>query len=138
MNIENLRLFVAALREVVDTLPEAQEVNMMSISPPAWGAPGCHAGLAALALDRLGAPPKGGEYDFELEAARLAEFLGFDGKRNLTDWAYTRPDEWGGYGGGLMFAHHSAFGQDSKIFPARVIADHWAGVLERIEEKAGW
>lgn len=53
-NIPNLRLFVGALREVVETVPEASSVNMNSIRQHSCGRPGCHAGLAMLALESQG------------------------------------------------------------------------------------
>ena len=35
INIPNLRLFVGALREVVETVPEAEAVDLQSTRPPA-------------------------------------------------------------------------------------------------------
>ena len=75
INIDNLRQFVGALREVVDTEPSAAVVDMKSECKPACGTPGCHAGLAMLALDRLGFPDLSDDrgYQFMNQAIRLSE-----------------------------------------------------------------
>ena len=144
INIPNLRLFVGALREVVDTLPEAEVVNLQSISPPTCGTPGCHAGLAMLALDLLGVPDhsRGGRYCYEDQATRLSDYLipempSFDG--NLTTlqlWSEANPDVWDGECGSGMFSSARAFGQPSAEFPSTVIVDKWAAVLDRLEKKS--
>lgn len=147
INIDNLRLFVGALREVVDTLPEAEHVNMMSTMRPSCGTPGCHAGLAMLALDRLGVPsgPFGNRYSFSLQANRLSYYLmGMDPDEMIDDpmerpviakWAHDNPDDWGCKYGLGMFSSGDAFNKYSDVFPSTVIANWWAAVLARLEKK---
>lgn len=144
INIPNLRLFVGALREVVETVPEAAAVDMQSIKAPVCGTPGCHAGLAMLAMDRLGVPkPINGAdyYRFPDQEDRLSEYLvpGMPAVRGYSSgiqrWADEHPEVWGNKCGNMMFAVGVAFDQDTEKFPSRVIADWWADVLDRLEAK---
>ena len=143
INVKNLRLFVGALRQVVETLPEAAVVNLKSIRPPVCGAPGCHAGLAMLALDLLGVPDYSGGaryYRFGDQSSRLSDYLlpavlhDDEGLTAIEKWAQENQDAWGNYYGGGMFASPIAFGQTSYAFPSTVIVDKWAAVLTRLEE----
>lgn len=140
INIHNLRLFVGALREVVEAVPEAQVVNLQSTRYPSCCTPGCHAGLAMLALDRLGVPGPYG-YAYDIQAKRLSDYLmtepSSDGySTKLQEWAEENPDVWGGPHGDWMFTSGVAFGEsDRATFQSTIIADKWAAVLARLEEK---
>lgn len=145
MNIEHLRLFVKALQEVVETIPEAAAVDMQSITAPKCGTPGCHAGLAMLAMDRLGVPElRGGSryYRFPDQEDRLSEYLlpgaqaGGCYSSALQRWSDENPVAWGNNYGNGMFASGVAFGQDTCKFPGKVIADWWTAVLDRLEAKS--
>lgn len=135
MNIDNLERFVDALAQVVD---EHSTVDMMSINEPVCGTPGCHAGLAYLALRQMGEYTEPfGHYRYLLVADRLAKFLlGSARNYDLQNWAYKNQGLWGNEHGEYMFCSGSAFGQDSSAFPSRVILDHWRGVLERCRAEA--
>ena len=146
INVPRLRLFVGALREVVETLPEAAVVDLKSVKPPTCGTPGCHAGLAMLALDLLGVeePPfHFGSYDYSFQALRLSNYL-MDDKSDQPEpttalpvsvWAEKNFDAWGGPFGLYMFASPSAFGVHENTFPSAVIVNKWAAVLDRLESK---
>lgn len=137
-DIEKLEQFVAALYEAAEEFPET---DMSSINPPACNTPGCHAGLAAVALDRLGvpAPEIYPRYSFIKEATLLTRFL-FDDttldEEALEEWAAENPNLWGNEDGAGMFWDGTAFGQASRCFPSRIIAEHWNGVLRRLKEYA--
>lgn len=145
INIPGLRLFVGALRQVVETLPEAKTVDLESINPPSCGTPGCHAGLAMLALDLLGVPDYSGgarHYRFRDQASRLSDYLlpaalhDDEGFTAIEKWAQENLDAWGNHYGDGMFASAIAFGQESNEFPSTVIVDWWEAVLARLEEQS--
>lgn len=135
MNIDNLERFVDALASVVGEYPE---VDMTSIEAPVCGTPGCHAGLAYLALLRLGVITEPfGRYSFLLAADYLAKFLLGSARRDdLKNWAYKNRGRWGNEHGEYMFCSGRAFGQDSDTFPSYIILDHWRGVLARCRAEA--
>lgn len=141
INIPNLRLFVGALRQVVETVPEAAAVDLQSITPPVCGTPGCHAGIAMLAMDRLGVPDPSGDdrYSFVDQARRLSDYLlpglpSVDEELTaIEEWARENQGAWGCRHGGGMFASPLAFGQESYGFPSTVIVNKWAAVLDRLE-----
>ena len=138
MIVKNLEKFVDALYAVIESTPELHDVDMDAVELPACGIPGCHAALAKAALDRLGVEPCGEEYRFPAQVGRLSAYLtgtevSLDAEmRPLESWACSNPHQWGNTSGPWMFSSCYAFNQISNRFPARIIADHWARVLERI------
>jgi hypothetical protein len=130
IKLDRLERYVEALKSVVADFPE---VDMHSLENPECGTPGCHAGLARMALKRCGVK-RGKWVDFSDEADALARYL-FRLPRatriTLDDWAGKNADLWGGGYGMFMFSSKHAFGQATNCFPSSVIAEHWAGVLER-------
>lgn len=136
MNIDNLARFVEALAQVVGKHPT---VDMMSTNEPVCGTPGCHAGLAYLALRQMGEYTEPfGRYRYPLWADRLAEFLLGSGKKyyDLREWADENALCWGNMNGMAMFCCGSAFEQARDVFPSHIIRDHWRGVLARCRAEA--
>lgn len=145
IDIERLRRFVSALREVTSSSPASMEVDMTSTKHfSECGTPGCHAALAKEALDILGVESSRMPfYSFQEEGDRLGRFLTtgdplrFDdrnGYENLVEeWARENPELWGNPYGDYLFCDGIAFAQEGDRFPAQVIVDHWVAVLERLE-----
>lgn len=133
INVERLEQFVEALAQVIESDPEAHEVDMGSGLPPACGTPGCHAGLAMLALNRIGVEGVPDEYDYGDESRRLSVWLLETPFTGLRAWASGNQALWGNPHGSSMFSDPIAFGQKKARFPAAVIRDHWRGVLARVK-----
>ena len=73
--------------------------------------------------------------DFYYGGDDLARKLGFFNRFNLQEWARTHPEIWGNTQGQFLFSSSVSFGKHlENIFPAKVILDHWKGVLFRLEK----
>ena len=135
INIKRLQRFVKTLQAMKQDMP----IDMASTENPQCGTPGCHAGLAMLALDKMGIKQtkyfiSEGYYSID-QSNRLARYL-FAQKRatyrDLKNWAYENRKIWGNGFGERMFSIGLAFDQTTGRFPSSVIVDHWAGVLDRL------
>jgi hypothetical protein len=74
-------------------------------------------------------------YKYDVRADTLADFLGFEKRRDLEDWAEENPKIWGNEYGGEMFSSQSAFNNDlDKALAHRDIIEHWKQVLANIEK----
>lgn len=139
-DIKALRRAIEAMKEVTADCPELRRVNMINPYLPTCGTPGCHAGLLMATLDYLGYPSiedEVGDYCFEEEATRFAQYLGFRGHIDLECWAFDNPEIWGNKDGDVMFCSSAAFGLKNNKFPSHHIIDWWKEVLQRLEAKHG-
>ena len=137
INIKRLQRFVKTLQSMKQDI----RINMNSPAKPRCGTPGCHAGLAMLALDKMRVKQTkcfiNHGYHYRDQANRLARYL-FRSKDvdfiALKAWAEFHVEIWGNGEGYSMFEYGMAFDQDTDFFPSSVIVDHWAGVLDRLTE----
>ena len=138
INIKRLQRFVKTLQ----AMEQDMLINMVDGIEPECGTPGCHAGLAMLALDKMGIKQtewwvNNGLYCYKDQADRLARYLFGSKEANgkyLIRWALRYPKIWGNDKANFMLLDGIAFGQDTDYFPSSVIVDHWVGVLDRLKE----
>ena len=90
------------------------------------GTPGCHAAWLGLAIGST-------TESFSDVANEFANLIGFNDRSQLCNWANNNRHLWGNDNGDFMFMSQSAFGQESYIFPAKILVDHWRGVIRRIK-----
>lgn len=121
---------------VIDNLEKAwrsakrndnRKVNMMETSINYCGSPMCFAGWYAVAkkLDEW-------DHSYSDGCELVARDLGFDFKRELTEWAVRNVKIWGNDWGSYMFYDGRAFDFDDEDHGTlKQIIDHWKGVKER-------
>ncbi len=155
MNIIKLREYTKGLNNLPEEIKNSLIV-MNSTEAPTGETPGCHAGLISIVAQYLPRLQKCYDrlikqeciqeyitdeqnYSYEIWEDALDEYLGCSCNKSntlsLLGWATSNPDIWNGKYGYKMFIEGSAFGQDSDIFPSRVIIDHFTEMTERLENK---
>ncbi len=146
MNKDKLKELVKAFDVLSDDIKD-MDVNRGSINEPLCGTPCCHAGLISIVAKDL---PElqdiynynddyrtyEDNYEYDIWADTLAEFLGFVDMCCLRDWVRDNPKLWGNKFGQDMFYYPSAFvGDSGKKLTHIDIINHWKQVLANIEKR---
>ena len=128
MKKEKLQELVSRMKEYLDEVGYFEiEMNRTQLALEDVNYPcGCHAGFISAVFGESDG------IDWEESSRKLCNFLGFNLKFDLEDWAQDNPEIWGNEDGIFMFSDGTAFGSESRIFSAEIILNHWEGVLERL------
>lgn len=142
IDIDRLKKFIDALESLIEHYPE---VNIQDVSPPKpeCGTPGCHAGLALLALNKIQKKNILGsfQYDYDLVAFKLSNYLTRQREKyilnrkdypKLCHWAQENQDIWENLYGKGMFASPEAFDTSNYTFPSIYIVNKWKKVYENL------
>ena len=145
INKDKLKEFVNALDALSDDVKD-WDVEMFDIDEPLCGTPGCHAGLISIVAKELSELQEIYEnhiyfmykteiiYKYDVWADTLADFLGFEKRRDLEDWAEENPKIWGNEYGGEMFELTRAFTDNlPKQLTHRDLINHWKQVLVNLD-----
>ncbi len=145
MKKDKLEELVNALDGLSDEVKD-WDVKMESGEKPACDTPGCHAGLVSIVAQELPELQEIYEnhfyfmseteifYKYDVWAHTLADFLGFEKRRDLEDWAKENPKIWGNIFGGNMFKLTMAFTDYlPKQLTHRDLINHWKQVLVNLD-----
>lgn len=99
------------------------------------GTPACHGGWALVALQPVASERAEQRWwRYSDGADFLAEYLGFEGRYFLQEWAERNPQIWGSECGAFMFRSegYKAFGRDTNDLTLLDIAAWYLGVADRL------